>query len=407
MKRICCLVERWESGGIESFLYNVLKRVSLIQLQVDIVASSLGESIFTEPLQERGIHFFELSGSQRSVMENHRRFRALLRERRYDVLHLNAFQGLSLAYLRIARQADVSVRIAHSHNTDLRKSLTRPLKLAVHTWAKEQFTQEATALWACSRNAAEFLFSRPTLEQGGFRFIPNGIDTARFRFDPLARERVRTELGLEGKLVIGNVGRLCYQKNQEFLLDVLAEAVKRDPDSRLLLVGEGEDKPLLEQKAQQMGLMEKVLFYGLSDRVEQLLWAMDVFAFPSRFEGLGIAAIEAQAAGLPVVCSEFVPEETHVTIQMRTAPLHSGAADWAEALLTQRAADREAGAAAVRDAGFYIADEAEKIATHWHEMTSRDPEPWPAETSERKTYTYGDAEADHLEPGPLRSGNSR
>ena len=366
MRRICCLLERWESGGIESFLYNILARIDLTQLQVDIVASSLGKSVFTKPLQDLGICFFELSGSQRKVVENHRRFRLLARERRWDVLHLNAFQGLSLYYLRLAKEAGIPVRIAHSHNTALRKSLTRPLKLAVHRWARRRYMIDATNLWACSQTAAQFLFNRQELEQKGYTFIPNGIDTARFRFDPVVRECVRGELGLDGKLVIGNVGRLCDQKNQDFLLDVFAEVLKQRPESRLLLVGEGENKPQLERKAQKLEVAGKVIFYGVSDHIERLLWAMDVFAFPSLFEGLGIAAVEAQAAGLPVACSEYVPEEVRVTEQIQVVPISNGAKTWANVVLRSTAANREVASVSVQNVGFGIEAVVKEIGSRWY-----------------------------------------
>lgn len=360
MKRICCFLECWESGGIESFLYNVLTRIEFTHLQVDIVASCLGRSVFTKPLRELGVGFFELSGSQRKVTENRRRFRALMRERQWDVLHLNAFQGLSLYYLRLAEEAGVPVRIAHSHNTALRKSLTRPIKQGIHTLAKEWYTRYATELWACSQDAAEFLFSAKELKQNGFRFIPNGIDTERFRFDPSAREAVRSELGLADKFVIGNAGRLCYQKNQEFLLDVLVEVLKREPDGRLMLIGEGADKSMLVRKAERLRISDKVLLCGVSDHVERLLWAMDTFAFPSRFEGLGIVAIEAQAAGLQVVCSENIPAEAEVTGLFRRLPLSAGAERWAERLLEMPARQID-GADAVKERGFDIAAVTKRI----------------------------------------------
>ncbi len=358
--KVCCFCERWESGGIESFLYNVLMRFDLTHIQVDIVTASFEKSVFTEPLRQRGIRFFVLSGSQRNVLENYRQFRVLLKERHYDVLHLNIFHGLSLAYLSIAKQEGISSRIAHSHNTALRKSISRPIKLVVHNREKERYTKDATDLWACSRNAADFLFSARELKRHGFQFIPNGIDTERFRFNPAIGEAVRKDLGLTGQFVIGNVGRLCYQKNQSFLLDVFAEVLKRRPNSRLLLVGEGEDKPFLLEKAKKYGLLNKILFYGTTGQVEQLLWAMDVFAFPSRFEGLGIAAIEAQTAGLPVVCSECIPKETYVTNHMRTVSLSQGSSAWAETLAT--ASGRfSCGADSVRRAGFDITDVAKRL----------------------------------------------
>lgn len=359
--RVCQFCEKWESGGIESFLFNVLTHADLSGLEVDIVASQLCESVFTEPLKALGVRFIELSGNQRDLPKNRRMFRQLLRRRQYDVIHLNVFQGLALYYGKIAAEEGVPVRLAHSHNSALRKSPTRIFKMALHTWAKEQYTRYATGLWACSTMAAEFLFSAKELGQKKFQFIPNGIDTGRFRFDPAVREAVRAEMGLSDVFVLGNVGRLCYQKNQDFLLDVFAEVLKRRPNSRLLLVGEGEDKPHLEQKTKELNLTDKVIFYGVTQHVERLLWAMDVFAFPSRFEGLSVVAVEVQTAGLPVLWSDRISEETCVTGQVSVLPLEAGAERWAEKILSLTAPNREAGAQEVQAAGFDVAQTAKLV----------------------------------------------
>lgn len=331
--RVCVFCETWMSGGIESFLCNVLTRMDPSQIELDLVVSRIEVSVFTKALLECGARFFELSGDQRRVAENHRRFRELVQKQHYDVLYLNACHGLSMAFLRIAKHEGIPVRIAHSHNTALRKSLTRPLKLVIHNLSKRRYTKDATELWACSRIAAEFMFDRGVMKERGFKFIPNGIDVERFCFNQEVRETIRKELGLVGCFVIGNVGRLCYQKNQTFLLDVLAEVLKHCPDSRMLLVGEGEEKPTLTEKARKLGISDKVIFYGTVDCVERLLWAMDAFVFPSRFEGFGIAAVEAQAAGLPVICSDIVPVEAYVTTHIRSLPLAAGTVAWAKELL--------------------------------------------------------------------------
>ena len=364
-RRICCLCESWASGGIESFLCNVLTRLDMRELEVDIVAARLDSSVFTERLRARGVRFYELSGSMRRVGENRRRLRELIRERRYDVLHLNAFQGLSLGYLRIAREEGVPVRIAHSHNTALRRSLTRPVKLAIHGWGRRRYTKDATDLWACSKDAAAFLFSAAELQRRGFQFIPNGIDAERFRFNAAGRAAVRHELGLDGKLVIGHVGRLCYQKNQSFLLDMLAEVVRKRPESGLLLVGEGEDKAMLKEKAQRLGIADKVLFYGAAEHMERLYWAMDIFAFPSRFEGLGIVAIEAQAAGLPVICSDRVPREAAATDLVEFLPIGKSEERWAERLTACGQERRRDMNSAVRQAGYDVEQTAEKLQRFW------------------------------------------
>lgn len=331
--KVCCFCEKWESGGIESFLSNVIGRLEPEEFQVDIVAANLSQSVFTKQLQRRGVRFFQLSGNQRRLMVNQRKFLELLRRERYHVVHLNLFQGLSLAYVGTAKRAGIPVRIAHSHNTALRKSATKPLKELIHNAAKYIFAGDATEFWACSSKAARFLFPKRALEKRGYRFIPNGIEVERFRFDPSVRNQVRAELGLEDKLVIGNVGRLCYQKNQDFLLDVFAQVKRRRLESRLLLVGEGELLEQLKEKARRLNVADCVIFYGVSAHVERLLWAMDVFAFPSRFEGLGIAVVEAQAAGLPVIVSECVPEEAYVTPALHKVLLEAGPKQWADALI--------------------------------------------------------------------------
>lgn len=116
------------------------------------------------------------------------------------MVHLNLFHGLSFVYAKIAKQAGEAVRIAHSHNTALRKSVTKPLKQLLHWIAKGVFTKEATDLWACSKSAAEFLFSKKALGQKGFQFIPNGIEIERFRFDPEVRKQTRADWALKGNL---------------------------------------------------------------------------------------------------------------------------------------------------------------------------------------------------------------
>lgn len=354
--KVCCFCEKWESGGIESFLHNVLLHMDLHDIHVDIVAAELAESIFAQPLRKRGIRFIELSGKQQKLSQNYRLFRNLLQEENYDVIHLNIFHGLSLYYAHLAKRAGIPVRIAHSHNTALRKSRTRVLKQMIHCASKELFTGSATDLWACSEAAAKFLFSPNVLKKREFKFIPNGINIERFRFDAAVREKVRRELRLDGKFVIGNIGRLCYQKNQDFLLDVFSEVIRCRPKSCLLLIGEGAAEADLRQKAKRLGISDAVIFYGTSAHIEQLLWAMDVFVFPSRFEGLGIAAVEAQAAGLPVLCSEYVPNEACVTSQFQSLTLKDGAARWAEKLLELGGMqyDRAKSVNAVQRAGFDI-----------------------------------------------------
>lgn len=358
MRRICCFCERWESGGIESFLTNILLYMDCSELEIDIVACCIRESVFTERLKVIGVRFVQLSGRLRSI-QNYGMFRRLLREQRYDVVHFNLFQGLSLYYIEIAKQEGIPVRIAHSHGAGLRKSSTKHLKLAIHFAGRQIWRESATDFWACSGNAAKFLFSDTMWEEQRVRFIPNMIEIEKFRFSSEKREKMRNELHIrQDTTLIGTVGRLSSEKNHAFLLDVFQQVHQKQPDSVLILVGEGDCFQALQQKAYDLGVEGAVIFYGPSNRVDALLAAMDVFVFPSQTEGFGIAAVEAQAAGLPIVCSEGVPKEAQLTGAFYALPLSAGIDIWAETVLdcSKLKLLRETGADQVKQAGFDISD---------------------------------------------------
>ena len=359
-RRVCCFCEKWESGGIESFLHNVIMKMDLSCLEIDIVAAQICESVFTTSLKEKGVRFYELSGSQHKLLKNHKMFRRLLKERQYDVVHLNVFQGLSLYYAYLAKKAGVQRIIAHSHNSALRQSSTRCLKLVLHNAGKNLWAKNATEYWTCSKLAAEFMFTPSSLRK--YEFIPNGIDIEKFRFNDEVRKKIRKDLDIEDTFVVGNVGRLCYQKNQEHLLEVFARLQAQRPDSVLLLVGEGELKAELQQQVEKLGVADKVIFYGVTDKVEKLFWAMDIFAFPSRFEGLGIVVVEAQAAGLPAVCSDNVPDEAVVTDLVQRVKLSAGADNWVESILNcQVNLDRLVVNEQVKKSGFAVEDVSRRI----------------------------------------------
>ena len=364
MRRICCFCESWESGGIEAFIHNVLLHMDLSQTEVDIVAERMKESVFTSDLKNKGIRFIELSGRLRNP-KNFRLFRDLLKERRYDVVHFNLFQGLSLYYAQIAKKESIPVRIAHSHGSGLRNSRTKRIKLFLHGIGRWMWTSAATDHWACSRQAGEFLFRK---DQYRLEIIPNGIDVQRFQFSEEARKKVRTELGIDEGVLLGTVGRLSSEKNQSFLLDVFSVFLRINPSSLLVLVGEGEEKSALMQKCEELGIADKVVFYGLTNAVEELLSAMDLFVFPSLVEGLGIACVEAQASGLPVLCSTAVPVEAKITPTVRALDLDEEAQCWAQTLAEiPLAQSRSVGSEMVRSAGYDISDVALLVSKKYRE----------------------------------------
>ncbi len=334
MRNVCIFCEKFGSGGIESFLFNVLQHMDRRDLNIDIIIGKIESEFYSAQLKKLGIGIYELSGSTYRVVKNHLLFRQLLKGKTYDVLHLNIYNGVSLFYGHDGKMAGIPIRIAHSHNSALRRSRMWALKQIMHNFCKTFLVNQVTDLWACSLLAAKFMF--PLKKTQNVKIIPNGIELERFLLNEKKRNQVRSELGLKNCFVIGHVGRLCYQKNQVFLLDVFSEILKQDKWVRLLLVGSGSDEKKLREKAEGMGITDQVIFYGESQEIEQLYWAMDIFVFPSIFEGLGIVVLEAQVSGLPVICSTAVPKEAIITNDVVQLELESGSKIWGESILQKK-----------------------------------------------------------------------
>lgn len=364
--RICLYTEVWASGGIEAFITNMLCSQPLEGIEADIVASRIDESIYTEQLRTLGVGFYQLSGRLRTP-KNKSLFRALLRERQYDIVHLNIFHGLALEFLEVARREGVAVRIAHCHGAGLRKSPTRWLKLMLHALGRRLWLGAATDRLACSAPASRFMFGDESA-----RVVPNGIKLSRFGFDERLRREWRERLGFGSEVVVGHVGRLSAEKNHAFLLEVFSEYQRLNPDSILLMVGEGEEREQIEWRAKELGIFESMRLIGRSGNVPELMMAMDAFVFPSTSEGLGIAAIEAQATGLPILISDGVPSAVLLTDSSASLPL-GDSAEWAARLdaLIKAGTDRTGGAEIVRRSG-YDAQEAASVLFDFYRARATD-----------------------------------
>lgn len=325
--RVLLFCEKWESGGVEAFVTTLLECMDRTGLAVDLAACRVQPSPYDARLAKMGIKPIALGTSIRSVASNLKEFCRLLEQGAYDAVHLNVYEGLALLFAREAKRADVARIIVHSHNNDLRPSATRWLKLVLHRICTGLFGGYADVRWAPSQAAGRFMFgTRP------FTLVRNGIVPERFAFDDGVRERLRSELGFTSdQTVLGCVGRLCEQKNQPFLVEVLAALPK---NACLLLVGEddgdGSYEAALCRRVRELGVQERVHLYGRTSDVAPLYQAMDALCVPSTFEALGIVAVEAQAAGLPVVASTAVPPEAATSGRFERVALDPDA--WASAL---------------------------------------------------------------------------
>ncbi|MEK5214649.1 glycosyltransferase [Psychrobacillus sp. FSL H8-0487] len=192
--------------------------------------------------------------------------------------------------------------------------------------------------------------------------IKNAIPAKEYIYNDKIRKEVRTQYGLEKKFIIGHVGRLSYSKNHEFLLKIFVNIHEKNKDAILLLVGDGELRNDIEKKIEELGLKEHVILTGVRNDISRLLQAMDVFVFPSHFEGLGIVAIEAQASGLPCVISDTIPQEALITNDIKQVSLNVGVEVWAETILNYKDSfNRKNTYQEINNAGYDIKEESSKL----------------------------------------------
>lgn len=292
---------------------------------------------------ESGAKVIHRPSNVRGYLADYKYLKKVIREGKYDAVHshLMFFSGLVML---AARSEGVPVRVPHGHMTDPciedRSFLQRRMFDVYRFFMTLLLDSCGTALVACGPESGAYLYGKRTFKRRGI-ILNNGIDLSKYKFDSEMRERKRRELGVENKLVVGHVGRLNYIKNHKFLLDVFAELKKINADAVLLIVGEGEEKEAIEEKARRLGIENSVILTGVRDDVYDLLQAMDVFVFPSLKEGLPVTLIEAQATKLPCLISDTVSRYAKQNDNVEYASFSLPASEWAKHAQRLASIDRE------------------------------------------------------------------
>lgn len=323
--RVLHCVVKMDRGGYETLLMNLLRELVPQGIYFDFITSFPG--CYDQEALSLGSRFFTIPFiTQTGPFSYATHLRKILIQQKPLILHchMDKFSGLPL---READRVGVPVRIAHSHNTKNEGNLFYQM---VKNHYGKMIVPHATDFFACSADAAKWAFGTSAPKA---TILFNGIDLSSLPALPEKGQGIRKELGLEGRFVIGHVGRFTAQKNHEFLLDIFAEVCRLRTDASLLLVGEGPLQANIAEKAGRMGLEDRVCFTGVRKDVPDLLAAMDVFVFPSRHEGLGMGLVEAQAAGLPCVTSSMIPSEAIVSERVCVLPLSASPVRWANAVL--------------------------------------------------------------------------
>lgn len=357
--RVLHVIGIMNRGGAETMIMNLYRHIDRSKVQFDFVENSSEPAAFDEEILSLGGRIYRCPHYDG---KNHFTyvewwndfFKAHPKE--YPIVH-GHLGSTAVIYLSIAKKYG-AYAIAHSHSSGTDHSL----KSFLYRIMSYNTRYVADYFFACSDVAGKDRYGCKVVSGEHYSVINNAIDLDAFSFDQDVRESVRQEFGFDSaQLVIGHIGRYTREKNQEFVIEIFTKLKKQEKNVCLLMVGDGPLHTQMMQLAENTEAKSSIYFTGVRSDVNRLLQAMDVFVFPSLYEGLGIALIEAQAAGLPCVVSDTIPKEAYLTDLVKSESLSNSPDIWAEKILAMRNVPRTDRRAEIAAHGFDITTEAVKL----------------------------------------------
>jgi glycosyltransferase involved in cell wall biosynthesis len=327
--RVLHVVVNMNRGGAETLIMNLYRNIDRSLVQFDFLTNKHG--IFDTEIESMGgkVHRipyiteggpFKYNNALETFFKNHPE---------YKIVHSH-MDKMSGFVLRTAKKFGVPIRIAHSHNTGSEGNI---IVKGIKWFAGQFLLKNATHYFACSNSAAKWLFRAKSYQTN---ILKNGIDLTVFKPLPGTKQRIREQYNLsKDYFIVGHVGRLCHQKNHEFLLDVFSKIHDINPDSVLMLVGDGPLMNKIKSKVESAGLTNNVLFLGIQSNIHEIIQAFDIMVFPSKHEGLPVTLIEAQSIGIPCLVSNCITNEVDIGANLiRFESLKTSPMTWAIKALT-------------------------------------------------------------------------
>lgn len=284
---------------------------------------------YEKELEDVGCVIHHVAPPSRNYLSYYRDLVKIIKEEHIDVIHSHTMFSSGWAMLA-GKACNVPIRIAHSH-TICGPEKRNFLKKTYEKTMRRVITHNATNLVACGQSAGEWFYGAKTFENRG-QLIYNGIGLNEFVYSEKSREKIRRENHLEDCFVIGNVGHLAAVKNQSFLLKLMPEILKNKTNAILLLLGDGEDREILTEQIQKLNLQENVIMTGNVPNVGEYMSAMDVFVFPSLYEGMPLALVEAQTNGLPCFISDRIPNDANLTNLVHSISIENANDEWIQSI---------------------------------------------------------------------------
>lgn len=338
MKRLLCIVGSMNAGGAETFLMKIYRALDKTKYQMDFAVSTREPGFYDDEIRAMGGKIFYVAPKTKNLWKNFADVKKLVKREKYRYVLRTTQHSLAALDLLAARLGGAKVRVYRSANSQTGGK--NKISLLLHRVCRFMPKRFANVRIAPSTEAAEFVFGKGCVKKGFASLLPNAIDLPVYAYDPEGREKVRQELGISPEtFVVGHVGRFYEQKNHTFLIDVFKSVLEKNRNAVLLLVGNGALQEQIERKTCELGIRDSVIFAGVRSDIPAVLSAMDVFAFPSFYEGMPNTVIEAQATGLPCVIADTITREANITGLVEYLPL-STADEWTPKILCRERASR-------------------------------------------------------------------
>lgn len=357
MQRILHVIGSLNNGGSQVVVMNLFQNVDLTKLQFDFIIDRPTELFYADEVRRLGGKIYVLPAFNirnifcykkewSNFFENHPE---------YKIIHGHV-RSTAVIYLGIARKFGLTT-IVHSHST----TSGRGFKALIKSLLQYPLRYKVDYLFACSRMAGEWLYGKKACKKDNFMIINNAIDFDKFAFKENIRLKIRSSLHLDGKFIIGHVGRFHIAKNHAYLLDIFAGIHKLRDNAVLILIGDGLLREEIEAKIASLNLKDSVYLLGYRSDIAKFMQAMDVFVFPSIWEGVPVSVIEAQAAGLPCYISDAITKEVCITPYIKQLPLSTSAATWAEQIVNTERVNREEGYKYIKESKYDVKVTADKL----------------------------------------------
>lgn len=300
--RILMIATNLGLNGISSVIMNYCRNIDLNKYDITIMAGNPIDDLYESECNKLGIHIIELPARKPTTKEYYKVMYKKILKNRFDIIHVHGNSSALTIELLFAWIKGIRIRIAHCHNSTC-------TNIRAHKILLPFFNFLCTQGLSCSSLAGKWLF-----KNNNYSIMPNGFEVDKFRFDISARKKIRNILGInENDFLIGHIGRFNGQKNQEFLLKVFEHVAKENRNAWIVFVGNGPDFNEFNRLVKNHPFKERIIIYGETTEVNELYSAMDLFAFPSKYEGLGIVTLEAQISGLRCIVSNEVPRDVAIT----------------------------------------------------------------------------------------------